>query len=495
VKTRAILTDELKLRLYKRPVGALLARPGGGLPRWVGCGVSSFCVSRGRLEVRLTSSRTTVVGCGTRPRMILRSPKRPQVAASNETKTAWFKYYAGYSDAFVTDVFTGLQLAPGSTLVDPWNGAGTTTQIANERGIVCHGFDINPAMVIVARARLLGGGIKPSHTSLARHISRLARREPGTLASEPLAEWFGPSSAEALRSLELAITRLLVGDTEQARPLFVGSVSQLAAFFYVALFRTVRAFLDPFRCSNPTWIKAPAGPRNRIRPTLDSIHQEFLAQVAQMGQALGRLPASTNQRPVQVGLGDSTALPLEDGSIDNVVTSPPYCTRIDYAIATRPELAVLAMGADALSQLRRATMGSVLTTGAGAGALSSNPRWGRTCLRLLERIREHPSRASKTYYLNTHLLYFDKLFRSIEEIARIVRPAGTAVFVVQDSYYKNVHNDLQTVVNQMASEVGWTQSDRTDFKVTTTKAAMNTRHQKYRQNPSATESVLWFRKN
>jgi hypothetical protein len=39
---------------------------------------------------------------------------------------------------------------------------------------------------------------------------------------------------------------------------------------------------------------------------------------------------------VRVGLGDSRCIPLKDGAIDAVIGSPPYCTQIDYGVATRP---------------------------------------------------------------------------------------------------------------------------------------------------------------
>src|SRR5207247_7810722 len=40
-------------------------------------------------------------------------------------------------------------------------------------------------------------------------------------------------------------------------------------------------------------------------------------------------------------LADTSTMALEDESVDLALTSPPYCTRIDYTAATRIELAVL----------------------------------------------------------------------------------------------------------------------------------------------------------
>ena len=38
---------------------------------------------------------------------------------------------------------------------------------------------------------------------------------------------------------------------------------------------------------------------------------------------------------------NSESLEIEENSVDLVLTSPPYCTRIDYAVATSVELALL----------------------------------------------------------------------------------------------------------------------------------------------------------
>src|SRR4051812_24002173 len=63
-------------------------------------------------------------------------------------------YYAGFADAFVADVVGRL---PESTdnVLDPWNGAGTTTSIAAAHGIDAQGFDINPAAAVLSKARVL----------------------------------------------------------------------------------------------------------------------------------------------------------------------------------------------------------------------------------------------------------------------------------------------------------------------------------------------------
>jgi hypothetical protein len=43
-------------------------------------------------------------------------------------------------------------------------------------------------------------------------------------------------------------------------------------------------------------------------------------------------------------MGDCWSLPLDAESVDLVITSPPHCARIDYAVKTKFELAVMGVG-------------------------------------------------------------------------------------------------------------------------------------------------------
>jgi hypothetical protein len=83
-----------------------------------------------------------------------------------------------------------------------------------------------------------------------------------------------------------------------------------------------------------------------------------------------------------------------------------------------------------------------------------DPRWGQTCNEFLASVGAHKSKASSGYYLKTHLDYFSKLSSSIDRIVTVMRPGAKAILVVQDSYYKDVHNDLPTIVSEMAELVG-----------------------------------------
>lgn len=295
----------------------------------------------------------------------LSTPKRSGHSASG--KAAWYAYYAGFSPRFVRDVLGVLALREHSIICDPWNGAGTTTQVAHDLGYSAFGYDLNPAMVMVAKARLLGAHTAPSHAVLCSHIVRKASQYCApVLEPDPLSVWFTPRSARFVRNIERAVQHLLVDDGDYvslATRGDLGRVSSLAAFFYVALFRTVRQLLTKFGTTNPTWLKFPSNPAERLRPTSAQVRTAFRKQVAAMTGWLCDVPPLANGSPrdgehVEIKVADSRSLPLAPNSVDAMIGSPPYCTRIDYIVATRPELALLGFNGEALREMRNRTIGT-----------------------------------------------------------------------------------------------------------------------------------------
>lgn len=422
--------------------------------------------------------------------MTICNPK--QNSRSRLCRTSWYPYYAGYSVDFVDSILNHLQLKPDSTILDPWNGSGTTTYAAARNGYSAIGFDLNPVMVIAAKAMFVEQA-KGSLVAIGQKIICDAAKEIQSVGHEldPLDAWFAPSATLRIRTLESAIQSNLV-DIESQRFRLVQSdvhnLSPLCCFFYVALFRSVRELLTPLRASNPTWIRLPETTRNRLRPSLSSITNIFSRNIKEMDEAIRSAdPAIAN---VRFDISCSTALALKGKSIDCVITSPPYCTRIDYAVATRPELYVLGIGPKTgFSELRRGLLGSTAVSPISDEARAG---LGETCDRVLSRIFSHDSVASKSYYYKTFWAYFRDMAMSIAECNRVLRKRGTAVFVVQDSYYKDIHVNLQAIIEEMFRYQGLDISERFDFKSRRSMAHVNTRSRIYGRKDDAIESVLLF---
>lgn len=187
--------------------------------------------------------------------LIIESPKLKRRIGSQWDDC--FPYYAGFPESFASRIIETASLSSKKAVIfDPWNGSGTTTYAAAKLGYNSHGMDLNPVMVLVARARALypteAGSIEPQAKSLIKGIGALKSNiEP----SDPLLQWFTFSTASTIRNLERRIrNRLVSADTRRASFDFE-EISCFAATFYISLFSICRAFAKPFRSTNPTWLK------------------------------------------------------------------------------------------------------------------------------------------------------------------------------------------------------------------------------------------------
>jgi hypothetical protein len=409
----------------------------------------------------------------------------------------FFPYYAGYPITFASKILQSAPLKPGARIFDPWNGSGTTTAAAIELGLTGIGVDLNPVMVVISRARLLQSAEADVLAPLAKEIvAQAASSGFVAVPNEPLAAWFDDDTSAAIRGVEAVIRKFLVGAlTLPSQGGSLDQISPVAATLYVALFVVCRDLSIVFRSSNPTWLKMPRVPGDRQGMCPNEIYRLYQEVVDRMALSLECLFDKANEGSVHASLhlGDSVDKSVDDRSIDFVLTSPPYCTRLDYTSATRIELAILhSLLKDDVPALSRQMIGSIRVPNRKVDRQDS---WGPKCHSLLDQIKCHPSKASSGYYYKTNLDYFDKMARSIGRISDALKEDGCAVMVVQDSYYKEVHNDLPAIVTEIGELTGLRLGRRDDFIIRTTLAATHAHASKYVRPRGAVETVLCFQKS
>ena len=83
--------------------------------------------------------------------MLIINPKR--INETIEVKPFWYNYYAGYSHTFTQKIIESAELSADAIILDPWNGAGTTTLMSSVNGFHSTGVDLNPVMRIIATAK------------------------------------------------------------------------------------------------------------------------------------------------------------------------------------------------------------------------------------------------------------------------------------------------------------------------------------------------------
>lgn len=417
------------------------------------------------------------------------NPKKGNTSYNNRAN--WYDYYAGYSPKFALQILSSVGVKAKSTVLDPWNGIGTTTLAASALGVPAIGYDLNPVPVIVAKALILSTGEKQSIKPLLKEIiAKSSKFASGEV--EPFLTWFDKDTCSHLRGIEKAVQFLLVEGSEEDRFILddIEKVSEMASFFYVALFRTLRILVDEFIGSNPTWVKKAKD--NHLSFGRKIITSLFEGEVEKMLSDFEPIFSNRKWINPSLGIGDSMNILADECAVDFLLTSPPYCTRIDYGVYTMPELAVL--GYDTKSNWSSLRSSLIGTTTVPEKSPAFDEQWGTTCSEFVEELMNHTSKASQSYYLKNHLQYFEMMFKSVKEISRVLKNGGGCALVVQDSYYKEIHNNLPNIVAEMAANNGLNLFSKTNFKSVTNMAAVNPGTKKYRPQAEATESVLLFNK-
>ena len=278
------------------------------------------------------------------------------------SKRDWYPYYAGFTERFV-DAVLSEYLAGTNSVLDPWSGSGTTTLVCAKSGIPSTGIDVNPALTVVARARLTPNVYQPTILEIASQILETSPKiNPVVSDDDPLGQWLQASSVARIRALRMAIHLLLAPDIQLygiPMPTDIhDKLPTLACFFYTALFATVRDVLVQFQATNPMWFKSARSPDTRISPAWDHLADTFGRYARQFHERLtSDLPVAKAELAT-LNTATATSLAIPVGHFGGVLTSPPYATRVDYVKGTLPELAVLGLNESRLAALRAKSLGT-----------------------------------------------------------------------------------------------------------------------------------------
>ena len=367
----------------------------------------------------------------------------------------WFPFYAGYSSQFVRRILEGAALRRDGVVLDPWAGSGTTLAVAQEMGLRGVGVDINPVAALVSAARLAHWSDVALSLGLAKQILAQASRNADRIdvpRPDPLRAWIPASVRQRFYAVRETLLELLGSREGVVLNPLKEALSPFAAFYLLSLIRAAKRLARMRRGSNPVWFR-PAS--KGIASSCADLDAAFLALIHSGVEDL-RLTRS-NTSGGRVILGDAKSLPLEDESVDAFVASPPYCTRLDYFVSAAFELAALGVSTDAeaFRASRLAAMGTTLLRPSDQGTPGSPvEQFPKEVRQLLRRIKNHPSKASASYYYPTYLQYFDDVARSFGELSRVMRAGSFGVLVVQTSYYKEVPVHLGELLSSVAKMHG-----------------------------------------
>jgi DNA modification methylase len=170
------------------------------------------------------------------------------------------------------------------------------------------------------------------------------------------------------------------------------------------------------------------------RSPIEEFEKKSLSNIKSIFKSTGK------KFPAFVSFGNAQQLPLQDNSVDLIVTSPPYASNaIDYMRAHKFSLVWFGYPIGKLSKKRRTYIGSDYVTDYEFLDLPSLPR---KVISDLQKVNSKKSQALYRYYV--------EIQAAIREMNRVLRPGKPAVIVVGNSILSGV--DAQ--VSECLAEIG-----------------------------------------
>lgn len=233
--------------------------------------------------------------------------QRNRTRSVNQYLTHWIYPYKGkFHPQMIRAILNIIGIQPGETVLDPFVGSGTAAVEAKLLGINCVGIDISPLCVLQSR-------VKTESIEAVQEIIE-HRSEIEEVTASPL------FAVDELHDMILAI------DNERVRNFYL--MAELVAHSHVS--RRRRQFVKSFKTNLDLMVNSV---------------QDFKEIASALNLRLGE---------IAIREADALSLPLDENSVDGIVTSPPYSIALDYI--ENDEHAFKALG-HSLDELRERFVG------------------------------------------------------------------------------------------------------------------------------------------
>jgi DNA modification methylase len=355
---------------------------------------------------------------------------------------------------------------PGDVVLDPMMGSGTTVLEALLSGRKGVGVDIDPLALRIAKVKLTSANA-PQVAQTAKWVLRQATsavKEQCSALEEALERkwnpktrkfvnyWFARETQIELLALISEIGKISEPDLRSFFELAFSAIvitksGGVSLAFDLAHTRPHRAKVVYNRAGDIVLGKDLAdNPSRRVKfltKTLRSPLEEFEKRVESNLAGLFRFDAMGIE-PL-VTFGDAQGLPLGDGSIDLIVTSPPYASNaIDYMRAHKFSLVWMGYPIDDLGQKRREYIGGeaitdftfeelpVGTAGVVAEVTDLDEKKGLVLHR-----------------------YYSEMTRTLREMFRVLKTRKAAIVVVGTSLMRGRDTETQSCLVEIGQEIGF----------------------------------------
>jgi len=389
------------------------------------------------MQMRLPFKQTEPVS-----RSRMRNGLANRLDPSDRAFHEWYRFVLSYPPHLVSGYLEDFELAPGSAVLDPFCGTGTTLVESKLRGMRALGLEANPfahfASSVKTDWEVDPGALLTAAEEIAAEVRRslLAEGVDDDLLSE------GPPEGIALRELPPEAAKLLITGSISPIPLhktltLLDRLNMRSGERYHrhALLALAKALV--FSIGNLHF-----GPEVGVGKAKADAHviSPWLTEVRRMAADLRAIGGGQHQ-PCQAFMADARDIAnvMAPESVDAVITSPPYPNEKDYTRTTRLESVVLGFVKN-MYELRRnkkmlvrSNTRSVYREDDDDSFVAEHPE----IQRIAEAIEKRRIELGKTsgferMYGRVTQLYFGGMARHFAELRSVLRPGARLAYVVGD---------------------------------------------------------------
>ncbi len=372
-----------------------------------------------------------------------------------ENRTApvhrWVPWIAGFSGAFVDSVLAAyLGRRKLAVVLDPFSGVGTTLIQAAIRGYDVVGFEINPYAALAAEGKLKALRVKTKVFDEAIEAIRLDARSwrNGRVAPEVAPKAFQSRipfySPKVKKQVSHALAFISKIDDDHVCDLFRMAFGSVMVSFSNYTY-------EPSLSSRPGAGKSLIEDADVAATMIDKLRQ-MRADIEWLRcEAKGTKPGSGRIYNEDFFTGEKR---LESGSVNLMVTSPPYLNNYHYARNTRPQLYWLGLISSPEEQrpLEEKNFGTFwqIAREKEHVSLVFEHRGLERILVGLRKLNSEKGEYGGQGWANYASSYFNDCDRFLGALKRLLARGGTGVIVVGNSILQGVNVPVQDIIGDIA---------------------------------------------
>ncbi|EGP09859.1 hypothetical protein CSIRO_0290 [Bradyrhizobiaceae bacterium SG-6C] len=324
-------------------------------------------------------------------------------------------------------------------ILDPMMGSGTVLAVARSKGHRAIGVDMDPLAVLISRVWTTPIDAEEVCEKAKEVLSKALQRSRTitTYSAYPTSSdnetrdfvdyWFDTAARKQLASLAQTIERI---KNDRVRDALWCAFSRL--IITKANGASLAMDLSHSR-PHKSFDKAPAMPFDHFLTAVDHVVRNCIGNKDEH-----RGPSTT------IYLADARKLPIKSGSIDLVLTSPPYLNAIDYMRCSKFSLVWMKSNIGNLRQIRSNSVGAELKSTAASG--------NEDVKTVISEMKLTPKLQPK--YTAMLARYVDDMMQSVKETERVLSRGGKAVYVVGENTVRGTFIPNAKLVSAVAELAG-----------------------------------------